>query len=84
VDLSRYTNALAGSGYVAGTAAGWHATYPSHTNRPHRMNEPFTIKPPCQNPSVTTSVVTVLHWPRSVGFGWVLLKRPRCQSVSVF
>jgi len=34
--------------------------------------------------SVFSSVVTVSHWQRSVGFGWVLLKKPRFQSVSVF
>jgi len=30
------------------------------------------------------SVVTVSHWPRSVGFSWVLLKNPRFRSVLVF
>jgi len=32
------------------------------------------------------SVVTVLHWPRSVGFSWVLGKKTwfRLVSVSVF
>jgi len=31
-----------------------------------------------------SSVVTVSHWPRSVGFGWVLLIKPRFRLISIF
>jgi len=30
------------------------------------------------------SVVTVSHWSRSVGFGWVILKKTWFRSISVF
>ena len=40
-------------------------------------NSPVWCTRHCAFKCLSTSVVTVLHWPRSVGFGSVLRKKPR-------